>query len=47
MKCAFQLRTRMRQAVGVLSPKEDEVNLYADERGHLQVGKGKRIPQEE
>lgn len=46
MKCAFQLRTRMRQAVGVLFPKEDEVNLYADEGGHLQVGKGERMPQE-
>lgn len=41
MKYAFQLRTRMRLAVGgVLSPKEDEVNLYADWGGAFASGKG-------
>lgn len=33
--------------MGVLSPKEDKVNLYADEGGHFQVGKGEGMPQEE
>lgn len=33
MEGACQLRTRRRQLVGVLSPKEDEVNLYAKEGG--------------
>lgn len=32
---------------GVLSPKEDEFNLYADEGGHLQVEKREGMPQKE